>query len=178
MRTFSHALINRRKGRHMGFIYIWRDKVRNMYYIGSHEGEINDEYISSSHWLTGEIKYRPNDFRRRIIKMIDLVDMKTEEYRFLNMIKEHEFGKKYYNLKHGVPRGTSPWNKGKVNIYSKETLSKMSAARIGKPTTKGKKNPQAIINGKKGADKLSATVTGRRKKVLPDGSWTWEYPNK
>ena len=46
------------------------------------------------------------------------------------------------------------------------------------PTTKGKKNPQAIINGKKGAAKLSSTVTGRRKKVLQDGTWTWEYPNK
>lgn len=39
-------------------------------------------------------------------------------------------------------------------------------------------NPQAIINGRKGATKLSVTVTGRKKKVLPDGSWTWEYPNK
>ena len=70
------------------------------------------------------------------------------------------------------------WNKGKTNIYSDETLSKMSAARIGKPTTKGRSNPQAVINGKKGAAKLSAKVTGRKKKVLPDGTWTWEYPNK
>jgi len=110
--------------------------------------------------------------------MIQISDMKTEEYRLLNMIKENEFGKKYYNLKHGKPRGSAPWNKGKVNIYSDETLSKMSAARTGKPTTKGKKNPQSIINGKKGSAKLSFTVTGRRKKVLQDGTWTWEYPNK
>jgi hypothetical protein len=34
------------------------------------------------------------------------------------------------------------------------------------------------VFGKKGASKLSSTVTGRRKKVLPDGSWTWEYPKK
>jgi len=178
MRVFSHALINSRKEKYMGFIYIWRDKVRNMYYVGSHEGSPDDGYISSSHWLTGEVKYRPHDFKRRIIKMIEVSDMKTEEYRLLNMIKEDEFGKKYYNLKHGKPRGSVPWNKGKINIYSDETLSKMSAARVGKPTTKGKSNPQSIINGKKGASKLSSTVTGRRKKVLPDGSWTWEYPNK
>ena len=178
MRDFSHALINNRKERHMGFIYIWRDKVRNMYYIGSHEGRPDDGYISSSHWLTGEIKYRPQDFKRRIIKIIEIADMKTEEYRLLNMIKENEFGKKYYNLKHGRSRGSVPWNKGKVNIYSDETLSKMSAARAGKPTTKGKKNPQSVVNGRKGAAKLSSTVTGRKKKILADGSWTWEYPNK
>ena len=162
----------------MSFIYIWRDKVRNMYYIGSHDGDPSDGYISSSRWLTGEICYRPQDFKRRIIKMVDVKDMKTEEYRLLNMIKEDEFGKRYYNLKHGKPKGSAPWNKGKVNIYSEETLSKMSAARIGKPTTKGKPNPFAAKNGKKGASKLSATAAGRRKKVLTDGSWTWEYPNK
>ena len=173
-----HTLINNRKEKCMGFIYIWRDKIRKMYYVGSHDGSPDDGYISSSHWLTSEVKYRPQDFKRRIIKMIEISDMKTEEYRLLNMIKENEFGKKYYNLKHGKPRGSAPWNKGKVNIYSDATLSKMSAARVGKPTTKGKANPQAIINGKKGASKLSSTVTGRRKKVLPDGSWTWEYPNK
>ena len=178
MREFANALINNRKENYMVFIYICRDKERNMYYLGSHDGDPNDGYISSSHWLTGEVKYRPSDFKRRVIKMIDIAEMKTEEYRLLNMIKEHEFGKKYYNLKHGKPRGSAPWNKGKVNVYSDETKSKMSKARIGKPTTKGKKNPQAMINGKKGAAKLSSTVTGRKKKVLSDGSWTWEYPNK
>lgn len=39
-------------------------------------------------------------------------------------------------------------------------------------------NPQAAINGKKGASKLSKTATGRKRKYLPNGSWTYEYPNK
>lgn len=43
---------------------------------------------------------------------------------------------------------------------------------------KGLSNPQAAINGKKGASKLSQTATGRKRKYLPDGSWTYEYPNK
>ena len=50
------------------------------------------------------------------------------------MIKESEFGKKYYNLKNGRPAGSEPWNKGKKNIYSQETLQKMSSAKIGKPS--------------------------------------------
>jgi hypothetical protein len=41
---------------------------------------------------------------------------------------------------------------------------------------KGIPNPQAAINGKKGAKKLSAKVKGRKRKYLGDGSWTWEYP--
>lgn len=162
----------------MGFIYIWRDKVRNMYYVGSHEGTPDDGYISSSHWLTGEVRFRPNDFKRRIIKIIDVTEMKLEEYRLLSMIKEDEFGKKYYNLKHGKPKGSSPWNKGKLNVYSDETRAKMSAARVGKPTTKGRVNPLAADNARKGAAKLASKVLGRTRLYREDGSWTWQYPNK
>jgi hypothetical protein len=43
---------------------------------------------------------------------------------------------------------------------------------------KGLSNPQAAINGRKGANKLSKTATGRKRKYLPDGTWTYEYPNK
>ena len=43
---------------------------------------------------------------------------------------------------------------------------------------KGKSNPLAAINGKKGALKQSLKVTGRKRKYNADGSWTWQYPNK
>lgn len=31
-----------------GFVYIWYDRKRKLYYIGSHKGNINDGYICSS----------------------------------------------------------------------------------------------------------------------------------
>ena len=43
---------------------------------------------------------------------------------------------------------------------------------------KGLPNQRSAINGKKSASKQSSTVIGRKKKVLADGTWTWEYPNK
>ena len=117
------------------FTYIWHDKHRKMFYIGMHEGTMNDNYISSSRWFNGECQYRPNDFRRKIIKIFnDRKSARKEEARILRMIKESEFGRKYYNLKNGRPAGTSPWNKGKTNIYSPETLQKMSNAKVGKPS--------------------------------------------
>jgi hypothetical protein len=149
-----------------------------MYYIGSHTGDPNDGYLSSSRWLNAEINFRPADFKRKIIKYVSEDNLKTEEYRLLNYIKENEFGKKYYNLKHGKPKGSAPWNKGKTGIWSDEQRKNISEHRKGKPTTKGRKNPQAAENGRKGAAKMSAKVTGRKKKILPDGSWIWEYPNK
>ena len=117
------------------FLYIWYDKCRKMFYVGMHEGQITDGYTSSSRWFNGEHQYRPNDFKRKIIKTFNNRNSaRKEEARFLRMIKESEFGKKYYNLKNGRPSGFEPWNKGKKNIYSQETLHKMSNAKKGKPS--------------------------------------------
>lgn len=43
---------------------------------------------------------------------------------------------------------------------------------------KGLPNPQAAINGKNSAKKVSMTITGRKKKYREDGSWYWYYPEK
>jgi hypothetical protein len=157
------------------FVYIWRDKVRNMFYIGSHSGSIADNYISSSKWLTAEIRYRPNDFRRKILKKFDT---KTEavlyEYKLIGFIKENEYGLKYYNLKQGKPKGIAPWNAGKKQ--SQDHNKKISEYRKGKPTTKGRPNPLSAENGRKGALKLSAKVTGRKLATREDGTKYWVYP--
>ena len=117
------------------FTYLWFDKTRKMFYIGMHEGEINDGYISSSRWFSGEQQYRPNDFIRKILNIYDnRASARKEEARLLRMIKENEYGKRYYNLKNGRPSGGVPWNKGKKNIYSQETIDKMSSAKKGKPS--------------------------------------------
>ena len=158
------------------FTYLWLDKARHMFYIGMHEGTIEDGYISSSRWFNGEQQYRPNDFIRKILKTFDdRASARKEEARLLAMIKDSEFGKKYYNLKNGRRKGTPASNKGKP--MSLEQRKKLSLAKLGKPSpTKGKHSPKSANNGRIGASKLSATVTGRKRKYLPDGSWTWEYP--
>lgn len=73
--------------------------------------------------------------------------------------------------------GIIPWNKGKTGIYSDATKEKMSARKKGKTAwNRGIPNPLASLNGKKGAKKLSEKVIGRKRKYLPNGSFTWEYP--
>jgi hypothetical protein len=127
------------------FLYVWFDKNRKMFYVGMHEGNISDGYVSSSRWFNGEHQYRPNDFTRKIIKTFN--DRKSairEEARFLRMIRESEFGKKYYNLKNGRPSGSEPWNKGRKNIYSQETLQKMATAKLGK-TSKNQHTKSRMI---------------------------------
>ncbi len=125
------------------FVYLWYDKCRKMFYVGQHSGSIQDTYTCSSRWLAGEIRYRPKDFKRKIIKIFETKnDAQIYEGYLLTLIKSHEFGTKYYNIKQGAPKGNKPWNFGKKQIYSQETLNKMSKAKIGKPSnnqhTKGR----------------------------------------
>ena len=83
-----------------GFIYIWYDRKRNMYYIGCHWGTEDDGYICSNNRMRDAYRRRPNDFKRRIIQNgITRENLLEEEYKWLQLIPDNQLGKKYYNLR-------------------------------------------------------------------------------
>lgn len=85
-----------------GFIYLWRDKKKNMFYLGSHMGTVNDGYTGSSEWFKNAISKRPADFKRRILETYDNItrnDLILRETIWLSLIDKHELGTKYYNFK-------------------------------------------------------------------------------
>jgi len=71
-----------------GFVYLWRDRKYNRYYIGSHWGIEDDGYICSSRLMRQSYRRRPDDFKRRIIARVytNRKDLLKEEYRWLAMI--------------------------------------------------------------------------------------------
>ncbi len=152
-----------------------------MFYVGQHSGSLNDNYASSSRWLAGEINYRPGDFKRRIIKTFNTKnDAQKYEGYLLTLIADNKWGKKYYNLKQGKPKGISPWNKGKKNVISEATHKKLSEAKKGNPSTKGRKFPERtgvnnIMNRPEQRQRMSELARRRRKFIKPDGTWTWIY---
>lgn len=75
-----------------GFVYIWRDRKYNRYYIGSHWGSEYDSYVCSSTWMRNSHRRRPEDFKRRIIARVHTSreELLEEEQRWLSMIKDHE----------------------------------------------------------------------------------------
>ncbi len=170
-----------RKNMTIHFVYMWFDKNRKMFYIGQHSGTLDDKYTSSSRWLAGEIKYRPDDFKRRIIKTFNTKNeaQKYEGY-LLTLIEDNEWGRKYYNTKQGKPKGVAPWNKGKRGSISELTRKKLSDAKKGNPSNRGKKfpkleGPNNVMNRPEQRKRMSELAKKRRKFVKPDGSWTWIY---
>lgn len=82
-----------------GFIYIWYDRKRKMYYVGSHWGMLNDGYICSSKRMRDAYRRRPDDFKRRIVQRnIVRENLLIEEHKWLSQIADNELGEKYYNL--------------------------------------------------------------------------------
>ena len=87
---------------YFGFVYIWYDRKRKMYYIGSHKGTTDDGYICSNKRMKNAYAKRPKDFKRRIIYYHDIDDHKglfEKEQYWLNFIKDSELTDKYYNVK-------------------------------------------------------------------------------
>lgn len=82
-----------------GFVYIWYDRKRKMYYIGCHWGTEQDGYICSSVRMKNAYKKRPLDFKRRIIQRnISRNELYQEEFKWLSKIKPEELKIKYYNI--------------------------------------------------------------------------------
>jgi hypothetical protein len=113
-----------------GFVYIWYDIKKKMYYVGCHWGNIHDGYICSSKWMRDSYRRRPQDFRRRIIKSnLSRENMYLEEQRYFDMIKTEEIKERYYNLSLS---SKDPWHKHPLK--NKSIGEKISFKKKGKPT--------------------------------------------
>lgn len=86
-----------------GFIYIWYDTIKKLFYVGSHKGHINDGYVCSNKRLKCVYKSRPHTLRRKILENVVFLDHKElleRENYWLAFIKDSELGcVKYYNEK-------------------------------------------------------------------------------
>lgn len=86
-----------------GFVYLWFDTKQNKFYLGSHQGTIDDGYIASNRRLLCVYKSRPHTLKRRILEYYDHIehkDLLSREQLWLSLIDDSELhGKKYYNEK-------------------------------------------------------------------------------
>lgn len=85
-----------------GFIYLWYDKTKKKYYLGSHLGSPSDGYVGSNDHLLKAYRKRPDSFKRRILEShvdINSKELLHREQLWLNLIKPEELDSKYYNLK-------------------------------------------------------------------------------
>lgn len=120
---------------HTGYIYLWFDSKRKMFYIGSHFGQVTDDYLCSNKRCKRAIKRRPDTFRFRVLEYcnVDEKSVRSIEEKWLQMINIEELGVKYYNLKRFATGG---------NIYGELSEEKKLQHR----TKTGKASKQRWID--------------------------------
>jgi len=179
-----------------GFVYIWYDRKRKWFCIGSHMGSLDDGYTSSTGFMDSAIKKRPHDFKRRILEFYygnDPKELFALEQKYLDMIKDEELclGEnkhngtiRYYNVKKNASglsgRAASVlkkqfWdsNRGaeRKKIMSKEMQNNnFGSFRINRAHTEESK--QKITDSKKG--KKSTQSSEDRSNIMKD---LWQQPD-
>ncbi len=141
-----------------GFVYLWYDSYRKMYYLGCHWGFLEDGYICSSNRMRDAFRRRPHDFKRRILKKVytNRTDLLEEEFKWLSLIRDNELGKKYYNFrKHHYGH----WMNNPNSMTIKQKLSEASKKLHQDPIYKKK-----FIEGRKKLPKHTREQVERRLK--------------
>lgn len=120
-----------------GFIYIWRDRKHNRYYIGSHWGTENDGYICSSRWMRKSYRRRSQDFKRRIISRVTTSkqDLLEKEHQWLQLISSEKLGKSYYNLRTHHP---GHWSSNPDTQSLRQKISEKTKAAMSRPEVREK----------------------------------------
>lgn len=156
-----------------GFIYLWYDRKRRMFYVGSHWGIEDDGYICSSNRMRDAYRRRPHDFKRRILtKNIPREMLLEEEHKWLSMISNEELGKRYYNLrKHRWGHWSTDENK-RLTVGQKISASPNRNAKISK-ANKGRKISEETK--KKLSISVSETMTEEHRALLSKKCSGWQH---
>ena len=112
------------------YIYKITNNINGKIYIGKHSTDkLNDYYMGSGVLLRkAKYKYGIENFTKEYLAFCDSEETLNWLERFY--IKKYNAKEYGYNLSDGGegPSGCS-WNKGKHNVYTQETLLKMSMAQ-------------------------------------------------
>jgi hypothetical protein len=140
-----------------GIVYLWYDRYKKKFYVGSHWGTENDGYICSSTYMKRAYNKRPQDFKRKIIsKIYNKNNLLEEEYKWLSMIKTEELGKKYYNFTNHHPGHWAFYEK--YNII-KKYISEETKKAMWRPEVREK-----YLEGIKNRDTRSSDLEVRKKR--------------
>lgn len=142
------------------FVYLWFDSLARRFYLGSHAGSEEDNYICSSKVMLRAYKKRHESFRRRIIKRCSKQEQYVWEQYFLNMIKDSELfyrNKKYYNIKRIATGGDTTKNLPNRDEVIKRRYG-MHHSNAVKTAIKNKSNEQKLLHRQRHHKSLMATL--------------------
>jgi hypothetical protein len=113
---------------------MWTDLFNGKKYIGSHNGDLDDGYVSSGLWMNRAYAKRPHQFRREILACAlfdSLEDQLLLEQYFLDQYQVAT-NSAFYNLKAQAAGGNGVGSNGKLKGIKRKGYP------IGEKTSKGR----------------------------------------
>lgn len=169
-----------------GFVYLWFDKKRKMYYVGCHWGSEDDGYVCSSNRMRDAYRRRPQDFKRRILKKVfeSKEKLLQEEHSLLLKIEDCELGKRYYNLTNhknnhwSSDLDTSLTTRQKMSINHRSKRG-FAPPRLGKSSTI-KSTAKSRLKGEERTEKQKAAALARSQKMkgIKRGKYALQHGEK
>lgn len=141
---------------YFGFVYKWTNGRNGKYYVGSHYGPVDDNYIGSGMWFKRAYLREPEHFTREILEFLkndDYDELMLIEKRYLIEVCEVGNKDKCYNISRTAGGGWQLHGKTKQEIdeiYSKISLSlknrspEEKAAAIEKARETIRQNPEKL----------------------------------
>ena len=86
---------------YFGFVYLWFDRKRRMYYVGLIKVPLTMDMLDQIR-VSKMLSEKSGRFKRRILRFLTINDYKAlhaKEQKWLDLIKVEESGKRYYNFK-------------------------------------------------------------------------------
>lgn len=154
-----------------GFIYLWRDRKYNRYYIGSHWGTEDDGYICSSTWMRNSYNRRPDDFKRKTIEIVNCREnLYNVENKWLSLIKPHEIKTKYYNMN----LSAGHWVAYPENVKTiKEKIGHKTKEAMAKP-----ENRERYLEGLKKRNQIQSEETRQKRSDSMKKAMAEKYPEE
>jgi len=188
-----------------GFVYIWYDRKKKWFCIGSHFGPLDDGYTSSTGFMNSAFKKRPDDFKRKVLEFYyggSHRELLLLEQKWLDLIKDEELclgpNKKnntirYYNVKKNAA-GLSGfaaselkkefWNSDAGNEQKSVLSEQMKGNNFGslRKNTKHSDETKAKIGaankGRKMSDEVSQRNSERMKMFWQDPDFIEKMMNR
>ena len=138
------------------FLYCWTDTDRNMLYVGTHKGTIDDGYVCSGKLMLEEYNKRPLDFKREVIAFGTYTEMIKFETKILKAANAAE-DLSFYNQHNGDGKF---FNKGHTDA-TRAKLKISRNKRTDKPNAGNRHSEEARAKQSAAAIKRSLTIEGR-----------------
>lgn len=100
---FEQLQVSEKPAQYAGFVYLWKCIPEDMFYVGSHKGQLTDDYRGSGKRFKKVFEhYGITQFKRVVLEYVeDPAQLKVREQEWMNKLRVKQ-SSRFYNVNSAV----------------------------------------------------------------------------